>query len=869
MTDYLTLPPVDPAVIRQALDRIRQAEPVGDNPLKRLVWLRRRLDLRGISPTAVALDTELGESLSALIAENRARLHQVVGAPAEDPLNRQAALETLRTDFSRSNTELEAWSALYYRYVRLDLDLRAREMAQVVGVDPRQLRRRFDHAYRRLAEAISRAERDARAADHHLWMRLKLPPATYTTLFGVDERVARARDLLLADSPPHSLALVGPGGIGKTALAHALSQRFLSEDTFTDLAWLDLNTSAAYPALLSMLAREVGLLHLADGDPSDLEAGLRVRLASTPTLVVLDDADSLDSAQEVIPRLDALVTPGRLLVIMRRRPAPDLPMRLMTVERLPREAMDQLLLDFARVRRSAAGALTPEVLAAIDQAVGGNPLAGRLVVGQMAYLPLDRVMARLGAIPTRGGEGLFDVLFDEAWQSAGDDAHTAAIALYLLPAEGADWSDIRAICGLKPDSLDQALKALAMRSLVEVEGVEPRYVLPSLFRHFVEARSHQPPWRETLERLVKTAHQRLSLEAEPPLSGALTQAMILLHEESELGQVPDDLGERIARVAPSARRSGQWLAWRDLLRYIVDRLEPTGQNRAGLARALSELGAAYRWLGENDLARMTLDEAIAIYGEAGDFAGQAGALLEMGLVYQSAGEREAASAAYQRASSVAERYQSPGIRRRALNGLAALALEAGQPEQALELLQAAMTSGADPLDGQTLSNLGMAHLQLGNPAQAVVCEQQALAVFVEEGDLPRQARTHVRLGMAYHAVGQPDEALFHLGQGLELMRALGDALGQARTLNNLGAVYSADRRFEEALAVWRDALTLQDQLGDRVGMAYTYFNLADLLWKVNQPEAGRDALESARRLADDLGLTSLRAHISAHPLNQA
>jgi tetratricopeptide (TPR) repeat protein len=196
-------------------------------------------------------------------------------------------------------------------------------------------------------------------------------------------------------------------------------------------------------------------------------------------------------------------------------------------------------------------------------------------------------------------------------------------------------------------------------------------------------------------------------------------------------------------------------------------------------------------------------------------------------------------------------------------------LDDSQPEEALKLLQASLVSSDDPPDGQTLSNLGMVMLELGDPTQAIHYEQQALASFDNEGDLPREARTHLRLGMAYHAAHQPDQALHQLAEGLGLMRALGDALGQARALNNLGAVYSADQRFEEALAVWRDALTLQNQLGDRVGMAYMHFNLADLLWKLGRSGAAQASLAESSTLADELKLPSLAAHIAAHPLNRS
>jgi tetratricopeptide (TPR) repeat protein len=280
---------------------------------------------------------------------------------------------------------------------------------------------------------------------------------------------------------------------------------------------------------------------------------------------------------------------------------------------------------------------------------------------------------------------------------------------------------------------------------------------------------------------------------------------------------------------------------------------------------LLELGVACRWLGEAGQAEQALSESIRLFGETGDFTGQAQAEVEIGQLYETTGQTAPAYEAYQRAVAAAQRHAAFDLRRRALNGLAGLALHNKRTDAALDLLQQALTLGADRPDGRTLSNLGMAYLQAEDIARAIDYQQQALDAFEDDGALPEQARAHLRLGMAYHAGERAADALHHLDAGLRLMQTLGDALGRARILTNLGAVYAGAERWQEALSVWREALDLQHQLGDAVGMAYTWYNLADLQWQLDRPAEARAALDQAAALAEQRDLVTLLASIHNHP----
>jgi len=833
------------------------------------VWVRQQIEARGPAASPVEVDVALSTVLNTCIEDSLHHHRALVGVAPPSSQDRTVALDWLRQDFRQGNRELEAWSTLYYRYVRLDLDLQVQDIAAILGIAPRQVRRRLAHGCRRLAEILSRLEASARVSNRRQWLRLKLPPPMYTSLFGVEQTIARLFNLLCAPGPPHTLALVGPGGIGKTTLAHAVAVRLIDDGQVGNVAWIDLDLPTTYSTILARLAHALGYLHWAESSPEDVEANLRVRLAETHVLAVIDNADLLEDLGALLPRLDMMVAPGHLLLTSRHWPPTDVPVQVVQVDALPPAEFAALLHSYARLRHvSQARRLPQDVIDAIYAAVGGNPLAGRLVASQLGALPLDRVLENLSTSMTAHGVGLFDWLFAFTWERLSAAAHQAALAMCLLPPTGVGWHELFAVADLPPDALDHALGELTATSLIDTGGEFRLYTMHALARLFVEDRARHAPWSTVYERLLRRAIDReRRAEAAPYVeSEGLSRTLTLIAKGSHIEQEGAALGDLIARVAPAARRSGLWAVWRDALLHAVGRLRAGGAESVGLGRALIELGVAYRWLGDSHAAEATLQEAVAVLGQQGDFSSQAEALLEIGYLRQSMGLTGPAYLAYQRAASAAYRHGAVDLRRRALNGLAGLALHNQRAEEALDLLhQALATCEADQPDGETLSNLGIATLQQGRVDEAIHFQQQALARFEEEGDLPRQARTTLRLGMAYHAAHDTSRALDHLEEGLRMMQTLGDALGQARVLTNLGAVYIHEERWAEALQVWREAIDLQSRLGDEVGMAYTWYNLADLEWRLGREDNTHAALREARQLAERLNLLTLLAHINHHP----
>jgi tetratricopeptide (TPR) repeat protein len=854
--EQATVPIIQENLLRHALERLRHAEPLGDTPLRRLILVHRQIEQQGEFSSQLDFDLAVGDLLASAIINGLTRLRDIHGIASSTSSDRAHVVSLLHQDFSHNNTEMEAWSALYHRYICLDLNLQMQELARLLNLDPRQLRRRLDHGIRRLAETLSRRESEARQADHQLWLKLKLPPPSYGQLYGRDSLLADIISLL-DDHPPHTILLTGPGGVGKTSLAHAVTSRLIDCERFSEFAWVTLDHPLDYSGLIREIAGGIFAYQINCLGQDTLEPSLKLRLGSERALVVIDNADFIEDLAGVLSRLDALVAPGRLIVIARQNPITPFPVAVVAVTPLPSAEFRQMLEDFARRRRlSQVSHLGSDAVTRIELVTGRNPFAARLLLSYLDRLPFDRALETLGNLSANKDETLFDRLYGSAWAALSTEERQVMLTFLTIPPEGAQHHDLLRIIGLDREDLDRVLASLITHSFVDFEPSLGTYSIHPLLRSFLEEVARTPqsqPWfHEILARTTENAARSSDANLVP-------RTLSLLEPTAAESLDPQMIISLIRQASPFAHHEGRWSLWYSALARLN---KVIAQETEAAAVISAECGIALRWLGNKQSARDALVKAVEIYGMLGDFVSQAEILLEVGQLEQSEANLTAAFEAFQRAAALAQRSALTDLRRFALNGLSSLLLDLGQPEQALALGKEALNlTRSDLPDGQTLSNLSMVYLKLGEYSLALNMAQQALSFFEEVSDYPRQARANLRLGMIYQADHQSELALKHLKLALGMMRSLGDALGQSRLLNNLGVVHFSINQFDDALSTWRDAIALQSQIGDEIGMAYTWHNLGDLMEHLGREQESVEAFQMAAALAQRLHLPVLSAQL--------
>jgi hypothetical protein len=209
-------------------------------------------------------------------------------------------------------------------------------------------------------------------------------------------------------------------------------------------------------------------------------------LKQVPSLVVVDNLETLADYETLLPTLLKLANPTKFLLTSRHslRTHPDI--FSWTLAELSLTDTLRLLRQEAETRGLTEAAQAPaEQLQSIHRVVGGNPLALKLVVGQMSILSLAQVLENLKQAQGQNIDQLYTYIYWQAWHML--DAPSQHAFLMMPLANDGPLAQLEAVTQLNPAELSRALQQLVALSLVQVKGTlaERRYTLHRLTETFL------------------------------------------------------------------------------------------------------------------------------------------------------------------------------------------------------------------------------------------------------------------------------------------------------------------------------------------------------------------------------------------------
>jgi tetratricopeptide (TPR) repeat protein len=176
-------------------------------------------------------------------------------------------------------------------------------------------------------------------------------------------------------------------------------------------------------------------------------------------------------------------------------------------------------------------------------------------------------------------------------------------------------------------------------------------------------------------------------------------------------------------------------------------------------------------------------------------------------------------------------------RARALADRAAAEAEAGRPNEARLLLEAALVEGG--VDVHVLFRAFQFHFRLGELEPAEHFARRRLAAAGPDTRTPHAARAYTNLGLVLVFRKRFDGARAALARALEIDRAIGFEYGVARDLGNLSLIHEDQGDLDAAEALLREALAIAQRLGAEDIAATKYANLGDIAMRRGQPDAAR------------------------------
>ncbi|MFQ5611378.1 MAG: NB-ARC domain-containing protein [Anaerolineae bacterium] len=361
----------------------------------------------------------------------------------------------------------------------------ARAVAGRLHLSERTFYHRQTQAIRELAQIIFQKEQTARH-DQARAIEVRLPPPTFSRIFGVTEKQADLKRALLDEDRFWLIVIEGLGGIGKTSLALSTLLEVMWTTRFHDIAWVSAHQHlfdpwgevqvAAPPALtLERLAEEVGeqlgWLHLLVLPPPEQWTRLVDQLKRQPYLIVIDNLETAADYAALVPHLKSAAKPSKFLLTSRHGPRPHHGFYHLRLDEL-NQADALALIRYEAEERGiqALAAAPPEALAHIYEVVGGNPLALKLVIGQVYTTSLSEVLAGLQWASGKKAEELYAFIYRRAWDLLDEDARLAWLMMPLVARQGGTLQQLQAASGLVARRARAALERLVRLCLVDAGG---------------------------------------------------------------------------------------------------------------------------------------------------------------------------------------------------------------------------------------------------------------------------------------------------------------------------------------------------------------------------------------------------------------
>jgi hypothetical protein len=215
----------------------------------------------------------------------------------------------------------------------------------------------------------------------------------------------------------------------------------------------------------------------------------RQYLRERACLVVVDNLETVADYRSLLPSLRQWQNPSKFLITSRFRLLDEPDVFSFSQQELSQVAAFELIRQEAkRTGFHSLARADEEELQPIYSAVGGNPLALKLIVGQLRFRSLPRVLSRFEQATGNGNrDELFEYIYREIWESLGDESKIALLALTQAGATGFTFEHLSAVSGLTEPVLDECLERLILLSLVDLGGnlSERRYRLHRLTEVFL------------------------------------------------------------------------------------------------------------------------------------------------------------------------------------------------------------------------------------------------------------------------------------------------------------------------------------------------------------------------------------------------
>jgi tetratricopeptide (TPR) repeat protein len=569
--------------------------------------------------------------------------------------------------------------------------------------------------------------------------------------------------------PGAVVAVCGPGGMGKSALAAKAVSR-LEPARFPD--------GIVFHSFYHQPSTEQALQAICEAFKVEAKAGLesavRQAISGRRALLMLDGTEEAHDLPTVLKLRGQC---GVLITSRKRTDAQGVRLDLIPLEE--RQAAEVFSAYSGPVDDAAS-------MAGICKILGGWPVALRIA----------------GRYLSSTGESAADYLRwleDEPFKELATGQHQEEnAALLLRRSVDAVSDDARLALGLAGTLAFAPIAREPLAAILDGDERRARNALGELVNYGLLDRKEER-WQISHALIHTYARTELALSTESleRLAGWYIAFCKAASKEGVKGYARLD-AERAhcLRLMESCLNSRLWKEVKALVRAMQDYLDRQGywaddlaakEMRLTAARqtgdrrdegvCLNNLGYTCDSRGEFDNALRWYKQSLPIHREVGDRREEGKTLNNIGSIYWRQGENKLALETYQQSLSI---WQEIGDRQgegTTLNNIATVYHNQGDNEQALfsykQCLPIARELGNKIGEGKTLNNMAAIYRAQGKPAKAVEYFEQALAIVQQLGDRAGEAVTRWNIGRTYEDMSDLALAEEYIAQAVQIEEAIG------------------------------------------------------------------------------------------------
>ena len=272
----------------------------------------------------------------------------------------------------------------------------------------------------------------------------------------------------------------------------------------------------------------------------------------------------------------------------------------------------------------------------------------------------------------------------------------------------------------------------------------------------------------------------------------------------------------------------------DALPYFEEALEFSTKHYFSkeTARALNDIGLAFEFFGDLNVAYEKLDAALKIRRDIDDKDGIAATFNNLGDIYESWGELDKALTLHNDSLKLRREMSDKVGIANSLNKIGNIYVAKGKVDDALfnfnESLKIARTIGDQVGISVSLRLAGDVIKSRGNREKALTNYKESYEIGKLLGDKQTIAESLRCISRIFYIEGRFDDALKVSEESLEISREIEDKDGISSTLNLVSNILSEHHRYEEAMDKLNEALSIREEMGKKMGLAAIFHNIGSL-----------------------------------------